>query len=100
MQTSGTLSVGGSTFSLEGCFADETTVTVFETNPRSFVGHFSNRDVGCDLTNASGDTGFLFTSLEEGEVFIDSGAFPANGAVGTGRRRQRDAQQRRPRRDA
>ena len=40
--------------------------------PRSFVSHFSDRGVGCELTNAAGDTGFLFTSLKEGEVFIDA----------------------------
>lgn len=84
MDPSGTLVVGGSTFSLDGCFADETTVSVFETNPRSFVTHFSSRSVGCELTNGAGDTGFLFTSLVEGDVFIDAGAFPASGSVGTG----------------
>jgi hypothetical protein len=84
MDPSGTLSVGDSTFSLDACFAEETTVSVFETNPRSFVAHFSSRDVGCDLTNANGDTGFLFTSLEEGDVFIESAAFPADGSTGTG----------------
>ena len=84
MDPTGTLSVGSSTFSLDACFAVETTVSVFETNPRSFVTHFSSREVGCDLSNAAGDTGFLFTSLEDGQVFIDSGAFPADGSAGTG----------------
>lgn len=84
MDPSGTLSVAGSTFSLDACFGDETTVSVFETNPRSFVAHFSDRSVGCELTNANGDTGFLFTSLQEGEVFIDSGAFPADGSTAIG----------------
>jgi hypothetical protein len=84
MDPSGTLAVGGSTFSLDACFGDETTVSVFETNPRSFVNHFSNRDVGCELSNANGDTGFLFTSLNEGEVFVDASAFPADGPAGTG----------------
>jgi hypothetical protein len=84
MDPTGSLLVGGSTFSLDECFADETTITVFETNPRSFVTHFSNRDVGCELSNAAGDTGFLFTSLEEGEVFIDAAVFPADGSAGTG----------------
>jgi hypothetical protein len=84
MDPSGTLSVGGSTFSLDACFGDETTVTVFETNPRAFVGHFSDRGVDCELTNANGDTGFLFMSLSEGEVFIDTGAFPADGSTGIG----------------
>ncbi|HEX5824165.1 MAG TPA: hypothetical protein VFY18_06890 [Candidatus Limnocylindrales bacterium] len=84
MDPSGTLSVGGSTFSLDTCFGNESTVSVFETNPRSFVNHFASREVGCDLTNAAGDTGFLFTSLRDGEVFIDAGAFPADGSAGTG----------------
>ena len=76
--------MGASTFSLDACFADDTTISVFETNPRSFVGHFSDRSVGCDLTNANGDTGFMFTSLNEGDVFIEAGAFPADGSAGTG----------------
>jgi hypothetical protein len=84
MDPSGTLVVGGSTFTLDGCFADETTITVFETNPQSFVTHFSSRDVGCDLTNPAGEIGFLFTSLTEGDVFIDAAAFPADGSTGTG----------------
>ena len=79
MDPAGTLTVGTSTFSLDGCFAEEFTVSVFETNPRSFVTHFSDRSVGCDLVNSAGDTGFIFTSLEEGEVFIDAGASPAGG---------------------
>ena len=80
MDPAGTLVVGTSTFSLDGCFAEEVTVSVFETNPRSFVAHFADRFVGCDLVNAAGDTGFLFTSLEEGEVFIEAGASPADGS--------------------
>ncbi len=84
MDPSGTLSVGESTFSLDACFGDETTVTVFETNPRAFVGNFSDRNVDCQLTNSSGDTGFLFMSLAEGEVFVDAGAFPGGGPSGTG----------------
>jgi hypothetical protein len=84
MDPNGTLTVGSSTFSLGACFAEETTISVFETNPNAFVNHFSSRDVDCHLTNANGDTGFLFTSLNEGGIFIDAGAFPANGAVGTG----------------
>jgi hypothetical protein len=84
MSTSGTLSVGGSTFSLDACFGDETTVSVFETNPSSFVAHFSSREVGCDLSNANGDTGYLFASLAEGDVFIDAGAFAADSSTATG----------------
>ena len=79
MDPSGTLSVGGSTFSLDGCFADETTVTVFETNPNAFVNHFSDRSVGCELSNTAGDTGNLFVSLNEDEIFIDAFATSADG---------------------
>ena len=84
MDPSGTLTVGGSTFSLGACFGDETTVSLFETNPRSFVSHFTNRDVGCELSNSNGDSGFMFTSLNEGDVFVDASAFPADGSAGTG----------------
>ena len=84
MDPSGTLTVGTSTFSLDACFGDETTVSVFETNPRSFVGNFSDRNVDCQLSNASGDTGFLFMSLADGEVFVDAGAFPGGGIDGIG----------------
>lgn len=84
LDPSGTLTVGGSTFSLETCFADETTTTVFQTNPNSIVFHATNRDVGCDLTNADGDTGFLFASLSEGDAFFDVGAFSADGTTAIG----------------
>ena len=84
MDPSGTLTVGGSTFSLETCFAHETTQTVFQTNPNSVVFHGASRDVGCELTNADGDTGFLFASLNEGDVFFDVGATSADGSVELG----------------
>ncbi len=82
MDPSGSLTVGDSTFTLDGCFAEETTVTVFETNPRSFVTHFTDRSVDCDLTNADGDTAFFSAFLEDGQVFIDAGAFPEDGSDG------------------
>ena len=84
MDPSGTLVVGDSTFSLETCFADETTQTVFQTNPNAVVFHGASRDVGCDLSNADGDTGFLFASLNEGDVFFDVFATPAGGSTEIG----------------
>lgn len=84
MDPSGTLVVGDSTFSLETCFADETTQTVFQTNPNSVVFHGSSRDVGCDLSNVDGDTGFLFATLNEGGVFFDVSAFSADGTTQIG----------------
>jgi hypothetical protein len=84
MDPSGTLLVGGSTFSLDACFAEEATVTVFETNPTSSIFHFANRDVGCELSNPDGDGGFLFASLNEGDAFFDVAAFPADGSPAFG----------------
>ncbi len=80
MDPSGTLTIGGSTFSLDECFADETTVSVFTTNPNAIVRHFSDRSVSCELTNAAGETGFLFASLDGTEVFIDAFGTSADGA--------------------
>ena len=79
MDPSGTLTIGGSTFSLDECFADETTVSVFATNPNSVVRHFSDRSVSCELTNAAGETGFLFASLDGTEVFVDAFGTSADG---------------------
>ena len=84
MDPSGTLVVGDSTFSLETCFAHETTQTVFQTNPTAVVFHGASRDVGCDLSNADGDTGFLFATLNEGDVFYDVFAASADGSVEAG----------------
>ena len=81
MDPSGTLSVGGSTFSLDTCIADDTTVTVFETNPNALVRHFSDRSVGCDLSNTAGDLGNLFVNLNEDEIFVDAFATSANGTT-------------------
>ena len=84
MDPSGTLVVGDSTFSLETCFADETTQTVFQTNPNAAVFHGSSRDVGCELSNGDGDTGFLFATLNEGDVFFDVGVTSADGSTELG----------------
>ena len=81
MDPSGTLSVGGSTFSLDNCFADETTVTVFETNPNAVVRHFSERSVGCGISNTAGDTGNLFVNLTEPDIFVDAFAESADGTT-------------------
>jgi hypothetical protein len=71
-------------FSLAACFGDETTVTVFETNPKSFVSSFNDRSVGCDVENANGDTGFLFTNLDPEGSFVDASAAPAGGGHSIG----------------
>ena len=83
MDPSGTLQVGTATFSLGACFADDTTVTVFETNPNAHVNHFTERSVGCELTNTNGDHAFLFTNLDVDETFVDATLEPASGpAIG------------------
>jgi len=84
MDPSGTLLVDSSTFSLDGCFAEEATLTFFDTNPTAFAVHFSDRFVQCDLTNADGDTGFLFTSLVEDDIFVDATASSADGLTNIG----------------
>jgi hypothetical protein len=77
MDPSGSLIIGNSTFSLDGCYADETTVTVVETNPNSIVQPFSTRSVSCELANASGDTGLLFVDIHDSSVFADVVIGPA-----------------------
>src|SRR4029078_7588782 len=64
---------------------DMSTVSTFATNPASFVTHFAARTTDCPLTDAAGDTGFLFVDLSnDADVFIDSGVFPADGSPGIG----------------
>jgi hypothetical protein len=77
MDASGSLQIGGRTFSLDGCFGDETTVSVFETNPTSIVRKFSQRTIGCELVNAAGDTGFLFVEIHENFAFLSVFVDPA-----------------------
>lgn len=79
LDPSGTLVIGSSTFSLGACYAEEVTVSVFQTNPKATVNRFSERNVACDLATTAGDTGFLFTSLDENAIFIDAYVTPAGG---------------------
>jgi hypothetical protein len=79
-QPEGTLTLpGGITFDLAECFADETTVTAFLTDPTAQVRSFSQRSVGCDLTDTAGNTGFLFVDLGDDFVFVDAGFSSADG---------------------
>lgn len=80
-QPTGTLRLPtGTTFDLANCVGDETTVSVTETNPNVYVTRFNQRFVGCDLTNAAGDAGFLFVDLSDNGLFVDAGLFPADGS--------------------
>lgn len=85
----GNLNVGGATFSLDGCFADETTVSSFDTNPTSIVNKFSSRSIGCEISNAAGDTAFLNVYVEgniaQVNVFVDpNGPGPDVAGFGEG----------------
>lgn len=84
MTISGTLSVSGITFDLSQCFADETSLTYFSTNPTAFAGRFADRSVFCELSNTAGDTGFLFVDLNSDLVFADAGFESADGSVAYG----------------
>ena len=78
LQPSGTLTLPtGMTFDLADCFGDDSTVSVFATNPNSFVIRFSGRFVACELTDGSGNAGSLFVDLSETEGFVDAQIYPA-----------------------
>ena len=85
MQPAGSLVLStGQTFDLADCFGEALTVSVFATNPASFVSHFAARTVECDLADAAGNTGFMFVDLSDDGTFVDSAVFPANGAPAIG----------------
>lgn len=86
MQPAGNLVLSaGQTFDLGDCIGDMSTVSTFATNPASFVTHFSARTTDCQLTDASGDTGFVFVDFSnDADVFIDSAVFPADGSPAIG----------------
>jgi hypothetical protein len=76
----GVLSVGGQTFPLVACFGEDVTVTTFGTNPNARVGRFSDRSVGCELTNAAGDEAFIFIGSDGGAgTFVDAQLYAADG---------------------
>jgi hypothetical protein len=82
MTISGTFSVSGLTFDLSQCFADETSLTYFSTNPTAFAARFADRSVFCELSNTAGDTGFLFVGLDADLAFVEAGLESADGSVG------------------
>jgi hypothetical protein len=72
-QPSGTLSLpGGVTFDLSNCYADESTVTFSATNPNAYTASYSQRFVGCELSNTAGDTGNIFIDLSGDFLFVDA----------------------------
>ena len=80
----GTLTVDGLTFDLAECFADESSLTYFSTNPNAVAAKFAERYAFCDVTNTNGDSGFLFVDLNADLVFVDVGMTSADGSVSYG----------------
>jgi hypothetical protein len=73
LNVDGTLTLPGEAPAvLAGCFGDEVIISEFDTNPQSYVASFESRNVGCDLTNANGDSAFLFADVGDQTVFIDA----------------------------
>ena len=81
LQPAGTLILTtGPTFDLAGCTSELDTISVFATNPASLVAHFAARSVGCDITDAAGNTGSLFVTIADTDSFVDALVFPASAA--------------------
>jgi hypothetical protein len=67
---SGTLTIGGGTFSLEGCAGEVVDVMVFETRPNSSVFDFEETFVFCDLSTEDNEV-FLFAVASEDFSFAE-----------------------------
>jgi hypothetical protein len=81
-QPEGTLTLpGGITFDLAECFANETTATAFLTDPTARVRSYSQRFVGCELTDTAGNDGYLYVDLGDEFVFVDAGFSSADGTT-------------------
>jgi hypothetical protein len=84
-QPSGTFALpNGVTFDLALCFADETTVTAFLTDPNARVRSFSQRFAQCELSNTAGDSGFLFVDIGDDFTFVDASYASADGSTNLG----------------
>jgi len=75
----GTAVIGGKTFDLGECFAEDTHVTTFRTNPNSFVERFASADSRCDIENADGTIGSVFIDASTDDVFVDAILFEGPG---------------------
>jgi hypothetical protein len=77
----GTAMIGGKTFDLGECFAEDTHVTTFRTNPNSFVERFATADTNCVVENADGTIAGLFIDASSpDEVFVDANLFEGPGS--------------------
>jgi len=76
----GTAVIDGKTFDLGECFAEDTHVTTFRTNPNSFVQRFATADTNCTIENAGGTIGAMFIDASSDEVFVDAFLFEGPGS--------------------
>ena len=80
--------IGGKTFDLADCFAEDTHVTTFRTNPNTFVERFATADTNCTIENADGTVAGVFIDATSDEVFVDACLFE-RPRIAPGRQRLR-----------
>lgn len=80
MAAEGTAVLGGKTFDLGDCFAEDTSVTTFETNPTSSTQRFTTSNAFCDIENSNGTIGGVFIDASSDDVFVDAFLFDGPGA--------------------
>ena len=68
----GTAEIGGKTFALDACFAEDTTISERRTNPNSFIVRFDTAMTNCTVTNADGATASVFIDASSNDVFVDA----------------------------
>jgi hypothetical protein len=76
----GTAVIDGRTFDLSVCFAEDTSVTTFRTNPNSFVERFGTADTNCIVENADGTIAGVFIDAGSDDVFVDAFLFEGPGS--------------------
>ena len=72
LAASGTASIGGKTFPLEACFAEDTTISERSSNPNTFVFRFDTAMTNCTVTNTDGATASVFIDASSDDVFVDA----------------------------
>jgi hypothetical protein len=77
----GTAVVDGLTFDLGLCFAEDTLLTTFQTNPTTSIERFPTSDTNCIVENADGTIGGVFIDLfSSDEAFVDAFLFEGPGS--------------------
>ena len=67
----GTADIGGKTFALDACFAEDTTISEWRTNPNTFVVRFDSAFTDCTVTNSNGAVASVFFDPSTDETFVD-----------------------------